>query len=393
MLTYVLMGLTCVVVGAAMYQQYLLHGWRQLPLVRGWLAGRPAPFVSIIVPARNEQVTIGSCLAALLQQSYPAGRYEVVVIDDQSEDYTLSIITALARQHANLSVVSGGDLPPGWSGKCYAIHQALRHSNPAADYLLFVDADTLVEADALTSAVAYAQGERLDLLSLHPFQVLGGFWERTVQPLVYFLVMADRPLQRVNNGDDKLAAANGQFLMVKRTAYDLLGGHRAVRDRIIEDYALAERFKDAGKRTRLLGGFAVVQTRMYQSLPTLWQGWSKNFYLALGSPLPALAAAMAIFIISVLPALLLIAGLAGLLLFGATQVAVLLLMAGLAQMVVLVLMRWQWAAMLKLSPLWALAQPLGGLVVEAILLNSMLRVLSGRGVTWKARRYSGQTSD
>lgn len=383
--------LTLILLGAAVYQQYLLHGWQQLPTVLQWQAGRPAPFVSIIVPARDEQATIGACVRSLLEQSYPAGRFELIVLDDESSDYTLSIITALAREYPNMVVVRGGALPQGWTGKCYAIYQAMQHANPAADYLLFVDADTIVTPYALTSAVDYAQRERLDLLSLHPFQTLVSFWEKVVQPVVYFSVMADRPLQRVNNPNDSMAAANGQFLMLRRSVYDLLGGHRAVRERIIEDYALAELCKGAGKRIRLLGGFDIVSTRMYESLAEIWPGWSKNFFIAIGNPLFALGVAALIFIISVLPALLLVSGLARLALVGATTTTLWLLGAGAIQFVTLMLMRLQWSGMLKLSGWWALTHPLGALVVEAILGNSMLCILSGRGVTWKARKYTEQT--
>ncbi len=392
-LTITLTLLTLVLLGTAAYQQYLLRGWAQLPTVRDWQAGRPAPFISIIVPARDEQAMVGACLASLLAQSYPRERYEVIVVDDNSTDHTLSVITTLARQHDNLLVVSGGPLPSGWTGKCYAIYQAVQRTSPAADYLLFVDADTVSQPHALTSALDYMQRERLDLLSLHPFQVLGSFWEKVVQPVVFSTALADRPLQKVNDPSNLTAAANGQFLMVKRSAYELLGGHRAVRERIIEDYALGELFKGAGKRIRLLVGFDIVSTRMYKSLAEIWQGWSKNFYIAIGSPLLALSLALLLFIISVLPALLLFGGLIGLLTAGPTHAALWLLGAGVVQFTVLLLMRLQWNGILKLSPLWSLSHPLGALVVEAILINSMVRILSGRGVTWKARTYAGQTID
>ncbi len=393
MFTITLILLTIIMLGAAAYQQYLLRGWVQMPTLREWQVGRPAPFVSVIVPARDEQATIAACLNSLLRQSYPPDRYEVIVIDDNSTDHTLSLITTLARQHDNLQVVSGATLPLGWTGKCYAIYQAAQQANPSADYLLFADADTVVQPHALTSAVDYIQRERLDLLSLHPFQILGSFWEKVVQPVVYVAVMADRPLQRVNNPTGTTAAANGQFLMVRRSTYDLLGGHMAVREQIIEDYALAARFKGAGKRIRLLGGFDIVSTRMYSSLPALWEGWSKNFYVAIGSPLLALGVAVLVFIISVLPTLLLLGGLIELLTAGPTHNALWLLGAGAAQCAILMLMRLQWGGMLKLSPLWSLSHPLGGLVMEAILINSMIRILSGRGVIWKARTYAGPNSD
>lgn len=393
MFTITLILLTMIMLGAAAYQQYLLRGWAQLPTLREWQAGRPAPFVSVIVPARDEQATIAACLNSLLAQSYPRDRYEIIVIDDNSIDHTLSIITALARQHANLQVVSGATLPHGWTGKCYAIFQATQHINPAADYLLFADADTVGQPHALTSAVDYIQREQLDLLSLHPFQILGSFWEKVVQPVVYAAVMADRPLQRVNNPADPTAAANGQFLMVRRSTYELLGGHQAVREQIIEDYALAAQFKGAGKRIRLLGGFDIVSTRMYSSLAATWEGWSKNFYIAIGSPLLALGVAVLVFIISVLPALLLLGGLIRLLTAGPSHTTLWLLGAGAAQFVILMLMRRQWGGILKLAPLWSLSHPLGGLVMEAILINSMVRILSGKGVIWKARTYAGPSSD
>ncbi len=393
MLATILSLTTIIVLGVGAYQQYLLRGWAQLPRVAGWAAGRPAPFVCIIVPARDEQRAVGACLRALMQQSYPPDRYQIIALDDNSSDHTISLLTTLAREDARLTVLNGGPLPLGWTGKCYAIHQATQQADPAAEYLLFVDADTVCQPDALTSALDYMMRERLDLLSLHPFQRLESFWEKVVQPTFYFIALANRPPLQVNDPHSSTAAANGQFLLVRRSAYQLLGGHQAVRQHIIEDYALAELFKGAGKRIRLLAGFAVVSTRMYQSLAEIWQGWSKNFYVEVGTPLYALVVALLMLIITVLPALLLIVGLVGLLTVGATHAALWLLGAGTVQYATITLMRLQWGAILKLHPAWSLTHPLGGLVAEAILFNSALSILSGRGVVWKSRRYSGQTSD
>ncbi len=380
--------LTAGVVGMTAYQYRLLRQWVQLPTVKRQAGDHQPPHLSVIVPARNEEANIERCALSLLEQDYPRDRYELLVLDDKSSDTTPAILSRLAARYPHLRVLQGSPLPPGWTGKSNALWTAQARADAASEWLIFIDADTEAQPHALTSAVSYAQQHELDLLSLHPCQRLGSFWEKVVQPVVFLSIIFDRPLGRVNDDDDELAAANGQFLMVRRSSYDDLGGHAAVKGRIIEDYALAELFKGSGCKVRLLVGFDIIATRMYTGLGSLFEGWSKNFFVALGSPLNGAAAAVAIFADTVLPFALLLGGLAGVALRRSSDTARAILLAGAVQSGSILLLRAYGNRAIKLAPAWGLTHPLGGLIVLAILGNSMYRILSGKGVTWKARSYN-----
>lgn len=383
-----LAALTAGVVGLTAYQYRLLRQWTHLPLAERWPAEMSAPTVSVIVPARNEEINIERCATSLLKQDYPHDRYEVLVLDDKSTDATPQILSRLQRDYPHLRVLHGRPLPPGWTGKNNALWTAQAEVGPQAEWLLFVDADTESSPHALTSAISYAMREQLDLLSLHPYQRLGTVWEKIVQPVVYLSILFDRPLGKVNNPHDELAAANGQFLLVRRETYDALGGHEAIKGRIIEDYAMAEMFKAAGGNIRLLIGFDIIATRMYTGLKSLFEGWSKNFYIALGSPERAAGLGVLIFADTVLPFILLLGGGTALLANRGSDTARWLTGAGAIQSGSIMLMRWYGGRTLRQSPVWAATHPLGGLLVLAIIANSMYRILSGKGVTWKARSYN-----
>ena len=233
----------------------------------------PAPGVevSVIVPARDEEASLPACLASILTQQ--GVRFEVIVVDDHSSDRTADI----ARSFAPVQLVSAGPLPEGWCGKQHALHTGVQAAR--GPWLLFTDADTIHLPDSLASALEEAHHFGADLLSYSPAQEVGTFVERALMPVVFAeLAQAYRPAE-VCDPASPVAAANGQYLLISREAYDAVGGHAACAGTLLEDVALARRVKQSGRRLRFRFGGDAVRTRMYRTYAEMRDGWTKNLAL------------------------------------------------------------------------------------------------------------------
>lgn len=230
-----------------------------------------SPAVSVIVPARNEEACLAACLESLAAQQGIA--FETIVVDDGSTDRTREI----AQSFAAVRVISAGEPPAGSSGKCNAAFAGAREAR--APWLLFTDADTVHKPGSLARCVAEAEQHGAALLSLSPEQEVRGFWEQAVMPVIFAeLACTYRPAE-VCDPASPAAAANGQYLLIRRGAYDAVGGHRAVAYTLLEDVALARAAKRAGYPIRFRFGGEAVRTRMYRSWRQLKEGWTKNLAL------------------------------------------------------------------------------------------------------------------
>jgi glycosyltransferase involved in cell wall biosynthesis len=231
--------------------------------------------VSIIVPARNEEPSLADCLRSLTAQAGVA--FEIIVVDDASTDRTREI----AQSFTGVRVISPEPLPRNWTGKNNALVAGAKHAR--ACWLLFTDADTVHLPGSLTRALEEAKKQRADLLSYSPEQVVVTFAERAVMPVIFAELAAQYPLHRVREKvreqSSGIVAANGQYILVCRAAYDAVGGHAAVATEILEDVALARLFGDAGQRVYFRYGEDAVHTRMYRNWAQLRDGWTKNLAL------------------------------------------------------------------------------------------------------------------
>ncbi len=254
-----------------------------------WVDGQEVPTLTAVIPARNESQVIGACLQGLMDQRYPSDHLDIVVVDDNSKDQTASIVRTLAGSRPNVKLIEAGGLPKGWVGKPHACWQAA--SLAQSDWLCFMDADTVAAPELLVTAVAFAQKRGIDFLSLEPFQELGSFWERVIIPAGLLLISFQTDLRTINDPATPDAAADGQFILIRREAYAAVGGHPAVRTKISEDTALASLAKQAGFRTYIMGGADLIRVRMYTDLKELWQGLSKNAVDIVGDPWSAVFAA------------------------------------------------------------------------------------------------------
>jgi glycosyltransferase involved in cell wall biosynthesis len=233
--------------------------------------------VSAIIPARNEETSIARAVESAAAQPEIA---EIIVVDDQSTDRTVAILTELAERIPKLKILHTRALPPGWVGKNYAV--AMGADIAQGDWLLFTDADTRHMPGSTRRALADAVDHNSVLVSYSPEQELGSFWERAFIPFVYCRLSAKFSYGRVNDPKFPDAAANGQFLMILRDVYLKIGGHAAIAGEVLEDVALARRVKQAGYQIYFTAPLGTVSTRMYRSFPALWEGWTKNLYPLMG---------------------------------------------------------------------------------------------------------------
>jgi glycosyltransferase involved in cell wall biosynthesis len=242
----------------------------------------PPPSVSILIPARDEADQIEKCVSSVLQQDYR--NFRLIVADHCSTDGTGEILDRIAAKDSHLHVVHiKEDLPSGWGGKSFALHKALEHAD--GDWLLFVDADVQLNPDVLTATIARANHRGYDLISLLPTFVSGSFAESVLQPLAGAATTVMFAVSWTNSDKRPTAFANGQYLCVKRSAYEAIGGHEAIRGTLSEDVALARKLKAAGFKPRLGFGDTWATVRMYQGFKAIFRGWSRNFYVgSLGKP-------------------------------------------------------------------------------------------------------------
>ncbi len=345
-----------------------------------------APLVSICIPARNEENNIRRCVEAALGQDYP--NIEVIVLDDRSTDATLTQLTEIASRDSRLIPIIGSDLPVGWAGKPHALYQASAVAR--GEWLCFVDADTFLAPQAISSVYAKALETEADLFTIMNEQILGSFWEKVVMPLVMTALSVGFSPRKVNDPSRRDAVANGQFILIKRSIYDLIGGHEKVKDQIVEDKAISEQVKWNGHRLIIADGMQVASTRMYTSLATMWEGWTKNIYLGLrGHPALLLLGAFAALLALIAALFLPVWPLLGLDWYfkGGEWMALGVIIESMLVWGYLITIRAKMASKMRISRWYALTTPLGAGVFAAMMLTSAWKVLSGQGVTWRGRNY------
>jgi glycosyltransferase involved in cell wall biosynthesis len=236
------------------------------------------PFVSAIIPARNEEASLGACLESLVAQT--GVDFEIIVVDDHSTDRTREIADSFSN--ASVRVIEAGPLPAGWTGKNNAVVSGAGEAR--GEWLLFTDADTVHLPGSLARAVKEAEENRVDLLSYSPGQIAITFWEIATLPVVFAELARQYSPSQVSDPNSPIAAANGQYVLVKRAAYDAIGGHAAVADDILEDVALARAMKSSGRKIRFRYAADAVRTRMYRNYTQLRDGWTKNLALLFPNP-------------------------------------------------------------------------------------------------------------
>ncbi len=261
------------------------------PLAISVLAGtvfdqpEPDPLIdlTVIIPARNEEQSLAACLQSLVAQAdnlFQLGRdWDLIVVDDQSTDRTAEI----ARSFPGVTVLQAAKLEKGWTGKNNAIWTAARKAR--GRWILFTDADTIHEPGDLHRAMHEAARHEAGMLSYSPRQIVTGLAQRTLMPLIFSELALAYPPSKVSDPNQRIAAANGQFLLVEREAYRRLGGHAAVADRVLEDVELAFRAKRRKVGLRFRYAPDALSARMYRTTSAMMEGWTKNLALLFNNAL------------------------------------------------------------------------------------------------------------
>lgn len=340
------------------------------------------PRVTVLIPARNEERNLRTCLDAVRALEWPD--LQILLIDDRSTDATPRIAAEAAAADPRVTVLGGSDLPEGWMGKSWALHQA--QAKATGEWLLFLDADVTIHPKALAQAMAYAAAEKAQMFSGYGTLVLGTFWEKVIMPVIGGMIVGGNPLREVNDPEHFRVVCNGQLILVSRAAYDAIGGHAAIRSEIIDDVAMAREVKAKKLGYRMVFCRELFSTRMYTGFGEIWRGWRKNIYAGLQyRPHVAFVVVAFVWITAVIPPLAAFArGMAlgdrgtGDPLFATAAAATLLMLAYRV-----------YSARIFEQP-WALfwTHPLGAILVSGIFLDSALRGLFGRTVDWKGRAYA-----
>jgi chlorobactene glucosyltransferase len=351
------------------------------------------PFISIIIPTRNESKRIEKCISSLKSQTYP--KLEILIIDN-STDNTEEIIRNIVKNDERFAIIKQKKLPQGWIGKPFALQQA--SSIAKGEWLVFIDADTSFDSVLIQRAIEYAVSNNLDMISLGPRHICDTFWVTITQPIFLGAILGLNPLRKVNNPKSKVSLASGPFIAIKHTIFDKVGGYESIKGHIADDIGLAKLVKTSGFKLRFVNAQSLLSLRMYDRFGDIWEGWGKNSFLGLVQQhkiqskfLQVLVLFTAIFVtadILILPFLLIIITSYLVFILQSTAWINFLLLACITWLVSIIsticVQRLYQFGKTGYVPL---TLSLGGFIFLAIFINSAFRTLSGRGVTWKGIRY------
>lgn len=333
------------------------------------------PAVSVIVPARNEEDCIGACLKSLVDQGGVS--FEILVVDDGSTDRTRSIAAGFPQ----VKILDAGTPPPGWSGKNNAV--AAGADAAKCEWLLFTDADTVHLPGSLAHALAEARERKVALLSYSPAQDVRSLAEKAVMPVIFAELAATFRPSEVSDPKSSAAAANGQYILVRRDDYVAAGGHAGVATSLLEDVALARAIKISGRPIFFRFGGDAVRTRMYRSFSQLREGWTKNLALLFPKPVELALRRFLEFV------LLFVALTVTLLSFVKTGATIRTLLLAVATALIWLLF---FRRILRAHFSWdaTLLAPLGLPLFSYLLLRSTMKYRAGQ-VCWKGRTYAAST--
>ncbi len=236
--------------------------------------------ISILIPCRNEQDNIGKCLDSFLKQTY--SNFEIIVLDDESDDDTGNILTQYMARHPNISVIQGKPLPEGWTGKNWACHQLYEASE--GEVLLYCDADTTVDSTLTNDALAELVKRNLGFITIFPQRESTNLFDRCVWSFTRWVIASWVPLWLAYQTRTRIFAVGfGQFLMLRRTAYDEIGGYESLRANSLDDFEIARRIQSSGTQWRVYNGIGRLMTVSYQSTKDAVEGYGKSIFPALGS--------------------------------------------------------------------------------------------------------------
>lgn len=353
----------------------LIQNMRRISGEEGTDLCKPYPFVSVLVPARNEEKNIQKCVMSLLQSDY--SRMEIVVLDDNSKDRTYEIMKKLSAGKERLRIIRGKRLPSGWTGKNWSCHQLAHVAK--GDWFLFTDADTLHQPQSISVALASAKKAKADFLTLIPGLVAKTWSEKLFMPIIHFAFLVLVPFKLINYSKDaRISLGIGPFLLVERNFYFSCGGHESVKGKIVDDMALAKRVKEKEGKISVIDGTRIMNVRFYTSFKDVWKGFSKNCYEAIGGVPHYLAAVLLVcYFLFIYPYLALWEA------FSSHQAVTLPLL----QVMIISVTRAVLSLRFQTSLIYGLLHPFSIILALSILVNSFRLSFFKKKLEWKERYY------
>ena len=353
-----------------------------------------APKVSVLIAAKDEEANIETAVRSFLAQDYP--NFELIVINDRSNDRTPQILDALKAEHPDgqLKVVHIKELRDGWFGK----NNAMREGVAAAtgEWYCFADADwRQTSRRTLSKAVREALERGADFLSVLPVLETRSFWERLLQPVCAgVMVFWFRP-ERVNDPKSRTAYANGAFMLMTRSCYDRIGGHECVKTEVNEDMHMARIAKAQGLSLCVIQNDDLYVTRMYASFVETWRGWSRIFYGCFGS-FRRLAVSMLLLVTaSILPWASLIVSAIGGLVAGPSRAGPWWTVAAVSLIVVIIqqTVTFRFYRLVRSHPAWSFGYIVGAVLCLGMLINAALKLGGTTRTIWRGTAYRGDRLD
>jgi chlorobactene glucosyltransferase len=343
-----------------------------------------APLISVLIPARDEETNIRNCLESLQKQDY--SDYEILVLDDNSEDSTADIVAGMAAADKRIRLIHGEPLPDDWAGKPFACYQLAKKAR--GSWLLFVDADTIHAPHMLRSVLDLALKSKASMLSGFPRQMAETLPLKIVMPLMYFVILGWLPLWWLQRSKTpKPSLAIGQFILFPRDEYWRIGGHKVVQSRIVEDVWLGIEIGRHGGRHVAVDLSTVVSCNMYRDIGAAWQGLGRSIYsITAIAPLGLFGLVLAAYFFYLMPFYWLWRDIF------MTDAATLWRALVVFQVMVILLMRWLVDNRFKEPAGSFFFHPIGFAFLFADVLHAGARYLVGAGVSWKERVYGGEES-
>jgi len=360
---------------------FIIYSFKTFPLLPiDLIRIKNEPLVSIIIPVRNEEDTIKDCLDSITNLDY--SKKEILVIDGNSTDGTRNILKSF---HRKIKVLEEKNLPDGWVGKNWACSVGYERSK--GEFLLFTDGDTIHSKDSLTLAINYFVKNHVDMLSIYPKFIMKSFWEKLMIPAMAYVIFLFSLKPNVNDDNASSWLGNGQYIFIRRSVYENIGGHKAVWNKIDEDYRLAEKVKKSNFRLRLLYAPHTLQTRMYKNFNELWDGSVKNAFVSCFAVFQRIREFLLPIIISFLfllvPLIVFLLGLAILPIQGLNEY----LVWGTAMILVLCTQMLITLPEFGADPRYILLFPISVVIWIVIMTSSAFRMITKKGTVWKGRIY------
>ena len=344
---------------------------------------KTSPKVSIILPARNEEKFIEKCLDSLIKQDYK--NYEIIVIDDSSEDNTVKIISKYAKKHPNIILVFARPKPEGWMGKNWACMEGYKKAS--GELLLFTDADTNHAENVISLAVKHLNSFNLDALSAIPKMRTFDFWTNITLPIISIFLHTRFSALNVNNPSKKTGYFFGSFFILKKTTYQEVGTHEGVKHEIIEDGALGKKVKELGYKMKMVRGEHLIDAVWARDKGTLWNALKRlmiPLYLENGKIAIGVFFALVFLLFVPFPIFVISASLS----IEETSAKILCITSAVASILIYIGTTIEVKVGLGLRLKYTLFAPLGSLVVISGFLSGLLKAKRTSSVTWRGRSYS-----